>query len=129
MLFRFPGATLGTRGVTAGTINAPLGNTVIPFTVTEPAMPGVPLMFPTDPIRPEPIAPICAPTAPPIIPSANAGCAQSAIAPAAPKRAVVKILFLKVVVFNSLTHPLRSCDKIDLSFKNPWVSPEFLPSR
>ncbi len=125
MLFRLPGATFGTRGVTAGTINAPLGNTVIPFIVTAPVMPEAPLRLPTDPIRPEPIAPTCAPPAPLIIPSANAGCAQSAIAAAVPNRAVAEILFLNIVVFNFLTHPLRGCDQIYLPLRIPRWSPEF----
>jgi hypothetical protein len=125
MLFGLPGAIDGTRGVTAGTINAPLGNTVIPFIVTAPATPEAPLCIPTDPIRPEPIAPTCAPTAPPIIPpSANAGCAQSAIA-AVPNRAVIEILFLNIVVFNFLTHPLRGCGQIYLPLRIPWLIPEF----
>jgi hypothetical protein len=65
-------------------------------------MPEAPLRIPPAPGRPEPIAPICAPAAPPIIPNANACCAQSAIAPAAPKKAAVKILFLNIFVFISL---------------------------
>ncbi len=92
--------TPGTRGVTAGTSIDPFGSTVIPFTVTAPAL-SVPARLPAEVGGdPEPIPPARPPMPPPIAPNANACCAQSAIAPVATKRAVLEIsLFFNIVVF------------------------------